>query len=141
MCVNMSMYVLGPITSCGSAAGGGVFIRVRKLNLTGTLRHPTGWLISNFLIALTEDTIVLSLCRLPWCTSTSVTLMHLNLAHLLLIINQQQGRESNKLAFCSSHTTSTRVPNHITTDSYFLTLNGPASNTYAKISQVTVTNS
>jgi len=42
-------------------------------------------------------------------------------------------RESNKLAFCSSLTTSTLVPNPITTDSYFLTLNGPASNTYAKV--------
>jgi len=33
--------------------------------------------------------------------------MHPNLAHLLLTINEQQGRESNKLAFCSSLTTST----------------------------------
>jgi len=51
--------------------------------------------------------------------------MHPNLAHLLLTINQQQGRKSNKLAFCSSLTTSTLVPNPITTDSYFLTLNKP----------------
>ena len=69
-------------------------------------------------------------CCLP---STSGTLVHPILAHLLLTNNQQQGHESNKLAFCSSLTTSTLVPNPITTDSYFLTLNGPASNTYAKI--------
>ena len=66
-------------------------------------------------------------------SSTNGTLMHPNLAHLLLIINQQQSRESNKLAFCSSLTTSTLVPHPITTDSYFLTLNGPASNTNAKV--------
>jgi len=132
VCGHMSMHVRGPITPCGLAAGGAVFIRVRTPNLTGTLCHPTGWLISNFLIALTRDIIFLSQCRLLWCTFTSGTLMHPNLAHLLLTINQQQGRESNKLAFCSSLTTSTLVPNPITTDSYFLTLNGPASNTYAK---------
>jgi len=102
---------------------------------------PTGWLISNFLIVLTGDIIFLSQCQLLRCASTSRTLMHPNLAHLLLTINQQQGRESNKLAFCSSLTTSTLVPNSITTDSYFLTLNGPASNTYAKVTQGTVTNS
>ena len=45
----------------------------------------------------------------------------------------EQGRESNKLAFCSSLKTSTLVPKAITTDSYFLTLNGPASNIYAKV--------
>jgi len=59
--------------------------------------------------------------------------MHPNLAHLLLTIDQQQGREFNKLAFWSSLTTSTLVPDSVTTDSYFLTLNGPASNTYAKV--------
>jgi len=69
-------------------------------------------------------------CCVP---STSGTLMHPNLAHLLLTINQQKGHESNNLAFCSSLTTSTLVPNPITTDSYFLTLNGPTSNTYAKV--------
>ena len=37
------------------------------------------------------------------------------------------------VAFCSSLTTSTLVPNPITTDSYFLTQNGPTSNTYAKV--------
>jgi len=35
-------------------------IRVRTPNLTGTLRHPTSWLISNFPIALTGDIIFLS---------------------------------------------------------------------------------
>ena len=140
VCGHMSMYAWGP-TPCGLAAGGAVLIRVRTPNLTGTLRHPTGWLISNFLIALTGDIIFLSQCQLLRCASTSRTLMHPNLAHLLLTINQQQGRESNKLAFCSSLTTSTLVPNSITTDSYFLTLNGPASNTYAKVTQGTVTNS
>jgi len=59
--------------------------------------------------------------------------MYSNLAHLLLTIKHQHGRESNMLAFCSSLTTSTLVPNPITTDSYFLTLNGPGSNTYAKV--------
>jgi len=98
---------------------------------------PTGWLISNFLIALTGDIIFLSQCRLLWCASTSGTLMHPNLAHLLFTINQQQGSESNKLAF----STSTLMPNSITTDSYFLTLNRPASNTYAKVTQGSVTNS
>ena len=44
---------MGPITPCGLAARYAVFIRVRTPNLTGTLRHPTGWLISNFLIVLT----------------------------------------------------------------------------------------
>ena len=130
-----------PITPCGLAAGGAVFIRVKTLNLTGTLRDPTGWLISNFLITLTGDIIYLSQCRLLWCTSASGTLMHPNLAHLLSTINQEQGRESNKLAFCSSLTTSTLVPNPITTDSYFLTPNGPTSHTYAKVTQRTVTNS
>ena len=66
-------------------------------------------------------------------SSTSGTLMHSNLAHLLLITNQQQSCKSNKLAFCSSLTTSTLMSNPITTDSYFLTLNGPASNTNAKV--------
>jgi len=132
VCGHMSMYAWGP-TPCGLAAGGAVLIRVRTPNLTGTLRHPTGWLISNFLIALTGDIIFLSQCQLLWCTSTSDTLMHPNLAHLLLTVNQQQGRESNKLAFCFSLKTSTLVPTPITTDSYFLTLNGPASNTYAKV--------
>ena len=37
------------------------------------------------------------------------------------------------LLLCSSLTKSTLVPYLITTDSYFLTLNGPASNTYAKV--------
>ena len=48
------------MTPCGLAAGGAVFIRVRTPNLTGTLRHPTGWLTSNFPIALTGDVIFLS---------------------------------------------------------------------------------
>ena len=39
VCGHMSMYVRGPITPCGLAAGGAVFIRVRTPNLTGTLRH------------------------------------------------------------------------------------------------------
>ena len=51
------MYVRGPITPCGLAARDAVFIRVRTPNMTGTLRHPTGWLISNFLIVLTGDVI------------------------------------------------------------------------------------
>ena len=76
---------------------------------------------------------ILSLCLLLGVSSTSGILMHPNLAHLLLIINQQQSRKSNKLIFCSSLTTSTLVPNPITADSYFLTLNGPASNTNAKV--------
>jgi len=118
VCGHMSMYVRGPITPCGLEAGGTVFIRVRTSNLTGTLRHPTGWLIFN-LTVLTGDIIFLSQCRLLWYTSTSGTLMHPNLAHVLLTINQQQERESNKLAFCFSLTTSTLVPNPITTDSYF----------------------
>ena len=82
----------------------------------------------SFLIALIGDIISsLSVC---YCgvSSKSGTLMHPNLAHLLLITNQQQSRESNKLAFCSSITTSTLMSNPITTDLYFLTLNGPASN-------------
>ena len=54
------MYVRGPITPCGLAAGGAVLIRVRTPNLTGTLRHPTGWLFLNFPIALTGDIIFLS---------------------------------------------------------------------------------
>jgi len=86
---HMYMCVRGPITLCGLAAGGAVFMRMRTPNLTGTLRHPTGWLISNFLIALTGDIIfLLSVC---YCAvpSTSGTLMHPNLAHLLLTINQQ----------------------------------------------------
>ena len=62
------MYMRGPITPCGLAAGGAVFLRVRTPNLTGTLRHPTGWLISNFLIALTGDIIFLSKCLSQWCT-------------------------------------------------------------------------
>ena len=63
----------------------------------------------------------------PPCTSTSRT---------TVTINQQQGHESNKLAFCSSLTTSTLVPNPIITDSYFLTVNGPVSNTYAKVTVI-----
>jgi len=45
--------------------------------------------------------------------------MHSNLAYLLLTINQQQGCESNKLALCSSLTTSALVPNPIRTHTYF----------------------
>jgi len=33
---------MGPITPCGLAAGGAVFIRVRTPNLTYTRRHPNG---------------------------------------------------------------------------------------------------
>jgi len=58
------MYFEGP---CGLAAGGAVFIRVRTLNLTCTRRHPTNWLISNFLIALTGDIMFHSQCLLLWC--------------------------------------------------------------------------
>ena len=41
-------------------------------NTESDWRHPTGWLISNFLMALTGDIIFLSQCRLLWCTSTVV---------------------------------------------------------------------
>jgi len=61
------MYVRGPITHCGLAARDAVFIRVRTPNLTSTLRHPTGWLISNFLF-WQEDIIFLSQCLLLWST-------------------------------------------------------------------------
>jgi len=57
----------GPITPCGLGAGGAVFIRVRTPNLTYTRRHPTDWLISNFLISLIGDIIFISLCLLLWC--------------------------------------------------------------------------
>ena len=81
------MYVKGPITPCSVAAGGAVFVRVRTPNLTGTWPHPTDWLISNFLIALTG--ISYSSPSVCYCgvSSTSGTLMHPNLVHLLLIIN------------------------------------------------------
>ena len=79
------------------------------------MHHTTGWLIFNFLIVLIGNIIFLSehlylsisYCCLPF---TSGTLMHSNLVHLLLTINQQQGHESNKLDFCSLLTTSTLVP-------------------------------
>ena len=37
-------------------------------NTKSTLRDPTGWLISNFLIALTGDIVFLSEFLLLWCT-------------------------------------------------------------------------
>ena len=40
---------------------------MRTPNLTYTRRHPTDWLISNFLIGLIGDIIFLSLCLLLWC--------------------------------------------------------------------------
>jgi len=67
VCGHLFMYVRGPITPCGLAAGGAVFITGRTPNLTGTRRRPTDWLISNFLIALTGDIIFYSQCLLLWC--------------------------------------------------------------------------
>jgi len=133
MYVNTCKYVWGALSPPAVWPQGVLFLWVRTPNLTSTLRHPTGWLIFNFLIALTRD-IIFSLSVCYCCVaSTSGTLMHPILAHLLLTINQQQRRESNKLAFCSPLTTSTLVPDPITTDLYFLTLKWPASNTYAKV--------
>ena len=60
VCGHISIYARGPIAPHSLAEGGAVFIRVRTPNLTGTLRHPTGWLISNFPIALTGDIIFLA---------------------------------------------------------------------------------
>ena len=68
VCAHMQIYERGPMSPCGLAAGGAVFIRVRTPNLTGTLRQPTGWLISNFPIALTGYIIFLSQSLLLLCT-------------------------------------------------------------------------
>ena len=47
----------GPITPCGLAAGGAVFIGMRVPNLTGTTALTTGWLIFNFPIVLIGNII------------------------------------------------------------------------------------
>jgi len=83
MCVYIYMYIYmcaciyawthvdvceGPYHPLRFGHKGCCFLRVRTPNLTGTLRHPTGWLIFNFLIALTGDIEFLSQCLLLWCT-------------------------------------------------------------------------
>ena len=57
----------GPYHPLRFGRSGCCFLRVRTPSLTGTRRHPTDWLISNFLIPLTGDIIFLSQCLLLWC--------------------------------------------------------------------------
>jgi len=116
----------GPYHPCGLAAGGAVFIRVRIPMLPGTTASHYG-LVDVQLPHSSDREYHIPLSESGTAVYPSQVVPSSNLAHLLLTINQQQGRASNKLAFCSSLTTSTLEPNPITTDAYFLTLNGPAA--------------
>ena len=130
------MQLRGPITPCGLAARGAVLIRVRTPNLTYTRHHPMDWLIFNFLIALIGDIIFLSLCLLLWC------ILHKWYSHApqpcAPTVDHQPTTKSRIEQACFLFFTNNFHPdvlmsNPITTDSYFLTLNGPTSNTKAKV--------
>jgi len=95
------------------------FIRVRTPNLTYTRRHPTDWLISNFLIVLIGDIIFLSVCQLLWC------ILHKWYSHApqpcAPTVDHQPTTKSRirQACFLFFTTTSTLMCNPITTDSYF----------------------
>jgi len=70
MCVNIYMRVYEYIYACIYM---GEYVRVCMWTHVNICegpyhRHPTGWLTSNFLIALTGDIIFLSQFLLLWCT-------------------------------------------------------------------------
>ena len=123
----------GPYHPLRFGRRGCCFLRVRTLNLTSTLRHPTGWLISNFLIALTGDIIFLSQCLLLWCT------LHKWFSHAPQPCAPTVDRQPtirtqiNKLAFCSSLTTSTLVPKPYYNRLILSDSERTAPNTYAKV--------
>jgi len=83
VCGHIQIYVRGPITSCGLAAGGVIFI-VRVLNLTGTtaahyrlvdlqLPHSSDW---EYHIPLSESvTAVYPSQVVPSCTPTLIFLL------------------------------------------------------------------
>ena len=60
---------------------------------------------------------------------------------ITLTISQQQGRKFNKLAFCSSLTTSTLVPKPYYNRLILSDSERTAANIYAKVTEGTVTNS